>query len=57
VKAEGENLNMTEVFIPMYENRIMKPAKIVFKSEEGEYKRVIEGVNLTKVHYMHEYKY
>jgi hypothetical protein len=34
----------------MYRNTIMKPIKIVGK-EGGRYIRVIEGVNLVKVHY------
>jgi hypothetical protein len=35
----------------MYENVIMKPAKIILKWEEEE--KVIEGVNFIKVHCVH----
>jgi predicted DNA-binding antitoxin AbrB/MazE fold protein len=40
----------------MYENGIMKPVKIVFKRGKGMI-RVIEGVNLIKVHYVQVWKY
>jgi hypothetical protein len=39
----------------MYESRIMKPIKTIKRGEGKE--RVIEGVDMIKIHYMHEWKY
>jgi hypothetical protein len=36
----------------MYENRIMKPANIVLYSREGDWYKVLEEVNETKVYDM-----
>jgi hypothetical protein len=35
----------------------MEPVKIIFKRREGGQERVIEGMNLTKVHHRHVWKH
>jgi hypothetical protein len=35
----------------------MKPAEIVLRSGTGQKRRIMEGVNLTKIYYKHIYKY
>jgi hypothetical protein len=48
----------SKYFIHMHENGIMKSDKIVFKKKDGgRWERVIEVVNLIKVHYMPVWEY
>jgi hypothetical protein len=38
----------------VYENRTMKPVEIVLRGGKGGCREMMEGVNLTKVHYKHK---
>jgi hypothetical protein len=41
----------------MYENRRMKPVKIVLRRGEERRGRMMERVNLTKIYFKHVFKY
>jgi hypothetical protein len=47
-------MNVVEV---QYENRKMKPNKMFLKSGGRGDKKIIEVVNMIKVHYVHVWKY
>jgi hypothetical protein len=54
-QSEGGGWRWWRYFIYMYENRIMKPIKIIFL--KGGWERRVEGVNLIKVHCLYVWKY
>jgi hypothetical protein len=47
----------TSMHICVYANNIMKPLTLFKKGQRKDDKKVIEGVNLIKVHFVHLWKY
>jgi hypothetical protein len=43
-------------FVYIIENRIMKPVELVLRSRGGQWGRMMEEVNLIKMHYKHIYE-